>query len=68
MVCIKQDSFFFPIPKELSKDSLQIRSHSLPGAKELYTACEIPTHYLSSLFKEKLETLGKSKISQTSAI
>lgn len=45
----------------------------MPDPKELFAACEIPIH-LSSPFQpiclhfSKLETLGKSKISQNSAI
>lgn len=48
-----EQGFFLPIPKpQLSRDSLQIRFHSLPESQELFTVCEIPTHLFSFLFLE----------------
>lgn len=60
MVHFKQGSFPYS-KRTFRKWRLQIRFHSLPNTKELFTAWEIPTHYLSSLFFLKV---GKSKISQ----
>lgn len=54
MVHFKQGSFPYS-KRTFRKWRLQIRFHSLPNTKELFTAWEIPTHYLSSLFFLKLE-------------